>query len=428
MAKRSLHSKLDLVRNLVVNKPAAKPPANVPDRYRLLSDRLGMELVCGHSGNYCFTRRLYTDTYRHGDIALVDLLDRTHLPALAYTSGDDPELVPLDNVVFFDLETIGLGGTGAAAFLIGTGSLTEYGFEVRQYLLPDYEDETAMLEAVSAEFTGRTILASYNGAAFDLPILRDRFIVNRVGREIPHARHIDLLHGVRRLFRRRLGDCSLGNIEREVFGFRRVDDIPGFLVPSVFFDWLTGQKLDDMEKVLEHNRHDIVSLFFLAIVLAQVFETRGDSLGDSPRAVDDLHSLSRIFNRRRDLPNVIDLNRRVADIGCGGSLSGESLSGESLPPDILLFHAMAFKRCGDYDNAVRLWQQLAGTDSREGYIACIELAIYCEHKLRDYASALEHTRRAERWSGLTAARRKALVRRRERLMKKTVTRSSAAGR
>ncbi len=406
MAKRSLHSKLDLVRNLVVTKPAAKPPADVPDRYRLLSERLGMELVCGRSGNYCFSRYHCTDTYRHGDIALADLLDRTHLPALAYTSGDDPELVSLDKVVFFDLETIGLGGTGAAAFLIGTGSLTEYGFEVRQYLLPDYEDETAMLEAVSEEFTDRTVLASYNGAAFDLPILRDRFIVNRVGREIPHARHIDLLHGVRRLFRRRLGDCSLGNIEREVFGFHRVDDIPGFLVPSVFFDWLTGQKLDDMEKVLEHNRHDVVSLYFLATILAEVFESKGERLD----AIDDLHSLSRVFGRRRDLPNVIDLNRRVVDIG-----SDHLLPGESLPPDILLFHAMAFKRTGEYEQAVRLWQHLTQFDSREGFLARLELAVYCEHKLRDYPAALEHTRCAERWPGLTAARRKALVRRRERL-------------
>ncbi len=397
MAKRSLHSKLDGIRKHVVNSPRndASTP-DLPDRYRLLAKGLDGDIISNHAGSYCLVRRRYPPEYVHGRVPLQAVRNSRNLPASAFTPENDPDHLPVRRMLFFDTETTGLGGAGAVAFLVGVGELRPDCFEVRQYLIPDYTDETAMLEALAEEFTDESIIVSYNGAAFDLPIIRDRFIVNRIGRTVPHYRHIDLLHTVHRLFKRRLGDCTLGNVEREVFDFHREDDIPGFLVPSVYFDWLSEQRLDDMEAVMEHNRLDIVSLGFLAVLLAEAFETKGETLD----SIDDLHSLARVFGRRRDLDRVLDLNERITDIA-GGELEN----------DVLLFHAQAFKRSGEIERAVHIWRQVAETDSREGYLASVQMAMYLEHAARDYAQALEYARRARNWQGLTE-RQENLVRRR----------------
>ena len=400
MAKRSLHTKLDGIRSLVVSERQAAPANPVPDRYRLLADRLGGSIESEFGGSYCLVRTTYYHDYQHGRLALGEVeADEPYLVS-AFTPDDAEGSIDPSSMLFFDTETTGLGGAGTVAFLVGLGSATPDGFEVRQYLIPDYSDEAAMLEALSAEFDDNRTLVSYNGAAFDAPLLRDRLIVNRVGRHIPFDRHVDLLHSVRRLFRRRLGDCSLGNVERELLGFERVDDIPGYLVPSVYFDWLGQERLDGMAAVLEHNRFDIVSLFFLASLLSEAFQSKGKTL----ESVDDLHSLSRVFGRRRNLSEVIDLSERISD-----------LSPVGLAADMALFQAAAFKRTGDYGRAVTLWEQIAGGDSREACQANIELAMYHEHRRRDIPTALSHARRASAWSGLTACQRRLVDKRLDRL-------------
>jgi uncharacterized protein YprB with RNaseH-like and TPR domain len=302
--------------------------------------------------------------------------------ALSSFSADEAEgRATLRDLLFFDLETTGLGGAGAVAFLSGCGSVTSEGFEVRQYLLPDYDDEAAVLEQLLEELTDSRTIVSYNGAAFDLNLIRDRMIINRVAREVPHSGHIDLLHSARRLFKRRLGDCTLTNIEREIFGFFREDDIPGYLIPSVYFDWLSSEDLTAMESVLEHNRLDILALYFLLQKVAGIFDSEGSDLDH----VQDIYSLSRVYGRRRKLDKVTGMYERM-DL--------EAL--EPLDEDILWYHSLAFKRSGDWDRAVQLWQSLSDSDSREGYFANIELAKYFEHRVKDIAQAESCARRARK--------------------------------
>ena len=274
------------------------------------------------------------------------------------------------------------------------------GFEVRQYLIPDYSDETAMLEALLEEFSANKSLVTYNGAAFDLPLMRDRMIINRVAREIAYDRHIDLLHPARRLFRRRLADCTLTNIEREILSFSRENDIPGYLIPSVYFEWLSEQNTDGLAKVLEHNRLDIISMYFLAGRIAEVYRSEGRTL----TYTDDLHSLSRVYGRRRKSAKVVELYHRMNQEGVA-----------PLAEDILWYHSLALKRTGEVRKALDLWFCLAGNDSREGYLANLELSKYFEHRLKDFETALQHARAARSNSCLTDGRRRQLDLRMKRL-------------
>ena len=407
MLHGNLRRKLDRFRNDIVRNELPAAVSATPLHYGRLAEALDGEVHSTSSGWYC----LVTTRYPCDSLKSSRPLFGGHggreapLPLAAFLPGSEAGRVPVSSLLFLDIETTGLGGAGSVAFLIGCGSVRDGEFEVRQYLIPDYSDEAAMLESLLEEFNDRRVVVSYNGAAFDLPILRDRLIINRVARDIPMQRHIDLLHPVRRLFRRRLGDCTLVNVEKELLGFERNGDIPGYLIPSVYFEWLSEQRLDLMRAVLEHNRRDIVSMYYVAVLIARAFETHGKVLD----SVDDLYSLSRIFGRLRETERVIDLYHRL-----------DRMQEAPLADDIVLFHAQVFKRAGRYDRAVELWRRLAGVGSREGFLANVELAKYYEHKARDPRQAHLHARQALGIGAPTRRQAEALRHRLARLQTKLI--------
>jgi hypothetical protein len=351
----------------------------IPERYHLLANAVGGEVVASPSGCYCRVDSAVDQFDRLGRDELAHLLGVESFPLSAFTLEDTLGQVGVGDLLCIDTETTGLGGAGTVPFLIGCGRVTADGFVVRQYLLPDYSDETAVLEDLMKELSPAATLVTYNGAAFDLPLVRDRLVLNRVAREMPPRQHLDLLHPTRRLFKRRLKDCSLVNIERALFGHTRSRDIPGYLIPSVYFEWLNEQATDNLKLVLEHNRQDIVTLIYLCHRIAAAFLSHGESLS----ATDDLHSLSRVYGRRRHTERATALYDRM-----------ERETEGSLADDILLYHSYQFKRAGDWERAAAIWRTLAERDTREGYWALIELAKYFEHRLADWPSAQSFARRA----------------------------------
>jgi len=328
---------------------------------------------------YCLVETRYPEDHAHGTF-IFDRAESANVPLAAFTAMEESGRIDPRLMLFVDIETTGLGGAGTVPFLVGCGSLKSGRFEVRQYFLPDYSDEAAMLEDLLAEFTPDKVLVTYNGAAFDLPLIRDRMIINRVASEIEFQHHLDLLHTTRRLFRRRLNDCTLTNIEARVFGFERSDDIAGYLIPSVYFEWLSEERLDLVHQVLEHNRLDIVSLYCLVHRIAEVYGSRGEVLDE----IDDLHSLSRVFGRRKNTSLVRDVFERI-----------DRIDTTQLAEDIILYHSMNFKRLGDTGRAVEMWRGLSKSSSRESYWANLELAKYFEHREKNLETALEHARRAD---------------------------------
>lgn len=374
--------------------------AKIPERYFQLAEQLGGRIVSAEGGAYCRVETTVDEFDSLGRDDLSQVLEIASFPIEAFTVAEESGEISPAELICFDTETTGLGGTGTVPFLIGCGRLTSAGFSVTQYLLPDYADEPAALADLLQDIGADATLVTYNGAAFDLPLVRDRLILSRVARDLPTRRHFDLLHPTRRLFRRRLKDCSLVNIERELFGHIRVNDIPGYLIPSVYFEWLNEQSTENLQLVLEHNRQDIVTLIYLSNRIARAFATGGDSLS----ATDDLHSLSRVYGRRRRRDRSSALYHRM-----------ERETDTDLAPDIRLYHAYNFKRIGDWSKAAAIWNELASIESKEGYWSCLELAKYFEHRLPDLSKAQSFARRALQLCPYSEAHRVRIEVRLERL-------------
>jgi hypothetical protein len=167
-------------------------------------------------------------------------------------------------VAYIDTETTGLsGGTGTFVFAAAVAQPIECGLRLAQLFLPQPSMEPAFLHAFRAELDGAEAVATFNGSSFDLPLLRTRWVMARMGGELAHAPHIDLLTIVRALYRHQLDTCTLRNVEERLLGYERDDPISGAFAPDAYFAYLRREPGTLLEMILEHNRLDVVSLVHL---------------------------------------------------------------------------------------------------------------------------------------------------------------------
>jgi len=251
-------------------------------------------------------------------------------------------LAALPVASYFDTETTGLStGAGTVIFLAASARLDGERIRVRQFLLPDYPHEPALLRALTAELRSVERLVTYNGRAFDLPMLAARLTVHGLFRDqatVPDA-HDDLLPLARRLFRRPLGGARLADVEAGVLGVRRASDCAGSEVPARYFGYLAGGSPDILAEVLDHNFQDVVSLALLEAEFcrlrdggwrgARVLDPRGMAL-DLLRlgAVDDALELVETAQAESTDPAEANALRRVAArllIGLGAVDRAEEL-------------------------------------------------------------------------------------------------------
>lgn len=347
---------------------------------------------------------------RYGGETLARLLDAREEATRRLQIRPEQPGVDLSRALFVDTETSGLaGGTGTFAFLIGVGFVEEDRFRVTQFLLRNPLGEAAMLEELAVLAAGRRDLVTYNGGSFDLPLLETRFALNGARSPFRGARHLDLLHPARRLFKPRHENARLSTLERELLEVERDDDIPGDRIPQVFFDFLRYGHHPAMESVLAHNRYDIVTLAALALRALERMDD--DWHSDDPA---DLHGAGHHFWRRGESEVAIPLLERALSAG----LSGRNRD------RCLLDLGERRKQLGDWPGAMDLWREVSSVDSRERLDVLVWLAKHEEHQRKDPARALTHVEDAlERLPRIEMGRetsrryRKELERRAARLQK-----------
>ena len=329
-------------------------------------------------GDVFIVEQTYTAEYRHGISPLICSLPLSLISQWA----NDARLadVPLSRFAFLDTETSGLsGGTGTYAFMVGIARFIDGQFVLRQFFMRDPAEEPAMLEAIAQFLAPAQALVTFNGKAFDAPLLTTRYRLHQIPVPYEGYSHLDLLPLARRLWRDRLESRALKYLEQHILGLTRSsEEVPGYEIPWLYFDYLKSGDARPLAGVFYHNAMDVVAMAALLAYVNEIvqnpYEGRVEhgldfiALGKLFEDLGHSEEAARLFERG------LELNLTEADFG----LAVKRLS-------------ILQKRRGDFNEAIRLWEDAAAN----GHIyAHIEMAKYYEHKCRDVKNALKWTRSA----------------------------------
>jgi uncharacterized protein YprB with RNaseH-like and TPR domain len=391
-AERTLNMTDDLQRRLrrlgVVKgarqlKPAPRPPRTpAPDPTAVALARLlpSGRLDSNEDGQTFVVDTVNPLSARHGSDQLADALALQHQVADLVSYGAVSAPLRLDRCLFLDTETTGLAGTGTLAFMVGVGYFDGAAFVVRQYFLRDPGDEPAMLTELAALAADKAALVTFNGHTFDIPLLQTRYLMNRRSGPLADLPHLDLLMPARRLWRYRLGSVALSALEENMLGVHRTQqDVPGWLIPSLYHDYLRSGDARELVRVFYHNQIDILSMVTLSGRLLRLMA--------QPEA----------WPHAEDVFGLARWQVQVGRLDSAESLLRHATRADQLP--LPLWHqalhelGQLLKRQERRAEAIVPWQQIAYTS--EGDVAAhVELAKYYEWHADDPAQALRWTEAA----------------------------------
>lgn len=362
-------------------------------------------------GDYCFVREVvYSLDDRHGMYRLGELRDvhekwqNTSLSHPLSSKGHN-----ISDLFFFDTETTGLGsGAGNTIFLLGHARVYDDRVVVRQHFLPHPGAEVALYQSFLSE-VDYTTLVTYNGKAFDWPVVKTRHtLIRDTVPKLPSFGHFDLYHAARRIWKYRLESVRLAHVEKEILGVKRTEDIPSFLAPMMYFDFLSSKHPDGIAGVLKHNEMDVLSLIVLYIHLSkQILQAQEID------HTTEQFEMARWFDSIGEVGEAKKVYKQVAE----GNEQEAAKAKWNL--------SLIYKKEKKYDEAIAIWQELLQS-SHDGWNvkAAIELAKIYEHLFRQPERAYQYAQTAYRvWKGIARTHRSnesphELLKRLERLERK----------
>lgn len=326
-----------------------------------------------------FIENPYPLDVRYGKIKIADGL--TISGNILSCLSKDPRFENLDlsTALFIDLETTGLsGGTGVIPFLVGMGYYRDNKFIVAQYFLGDPGAEERMIKELNQFFSDMEFqsVITYNGKVFDIPLLETRYILKRQPFMLNELPHLDFLFPARSLWAHKLENCRLHSLALEVVKTGRTEDIPSAEIPWRYFQYIQTGEYDLVEPILYHNQEDILSLLGVIIVGSQIFSEDPKS---SKADAMDFFGAGKVLEKFGQMEKSSLYFQKAIE----GHLSNEIFLSARRRLSV------QFKKNLDWDKAVSLWKEMASAEipSNNLLFSLRELAMYYEHKTKDYLEA-----------------------------------------
>ena len=358
------------------NATPVTPKADYTPARIFVEELLSGEVVETEHGQHFETEKLYERHRRHGSMGISDLEDMAPDLLHCISEGEVPKS-SCERWAFLDTETTGLaGGTGTYPFLIGVGRIAADGFRVRQFFMRDYAEEASQLTALEEHLKQFDVLITYNGKTYDQPLLETRYRMVRKKPPFARLQHLDLLYGARRLWRLRYDSCRLVDLENQVLGVERQGDLPGALIPYVYFEYLHTKQAHRLVPIFHHNATDILTLACLTGIVPRAFQ---DPCAAEYSHGSEMVGIARWLLRSERHDDAAALMRRAVERGLRDELLFRTMW------DLALIE----KKKGRDHAALAIWTDLTASPNAFRVGAFEELSKFYEHKERNFAMALD---------------------------------------
>lgn len=331
--------------------------------------------------DYCLIREVkYPLSYQHGYYCFRDFLTAVEIWNKKLVSHPlSAEGHQAEELFFFDTETTGLGGgVGNTIFILGYACISGEFLILRQHILPHPGAEVPLYQSFLENVNYKT-LVTYNGKSFDWPQVKTRHtLVREHVPKLPQFGHFDLFHAARRLWKHKLDRLKLAIVEKEVLGIEREDDIPGFLAPMIYFDFIDSKQPDGMLGILKHNEVDILSLVTLYTHIT--FQLCGI---DTSQTRPESYEVGRWF---ASLGEKKEAEKVLTKLASGSDFTSYQAK---------LALALQHKKERDWERARDLFSDIADCGNKPIMLdACLELAKIYEHRIKNYKLALDYCQKA----------------------------------
>ena len=242
-------------------------------------------------------------------------------------------------------------------------------------------EEASLLDALARHLEPFRVMITYNGRAFDQPLLETRYRLNRA--RPPFARYGASGPAVRRaaLVETALRKLPAGGSRKPGSGRGAQGDIPGALIPYVYFEYLRTRQAARLLPVFHHNAIDILTLACLTGIVPYAFK---DPANMPMRHGAEMAGMARWLRQAGELEQARTLFRRSIDAGLRDELLFRTLW------DL----AALERKLGADSAALSMWGDLAAARNPFRVRALEELAKHHEHRAKDRARALAFTREA----------------------------------
>lgn len=174
---------------------------------------------------------------------------------------------PIDKALYIDIETTGLSKETTSLYLIGCGYYDKTSFKIKLFFADSPNEELELLNqfiAFSQEFTH---LIHFNGTKFDIPYLK--YKANKYNIQDPFVNLIQIdVYQMSKPLRYLLFPTSMRQkcIE-EFLSISRDDQYNGGELISVYHSYVSTRSLDDFDKLITHNREDILGMHKIMPIL-----------------------------------------------------------------------------------------------------------------------------------------------------------------
>ncbi len=373
--KRRLEKIVQLKKNIdKINQSQKEKSLKTVEAEVKIEEVVSGKFISTPFGDSFLRENYFPRDYRCGEVELFQIFQSSAKTISGLARDDRLKEIDINKTIFLDTETTGLaGGAGTYIFLVGVGYFEGDQFCVRQYFMRDYNEERALLSALNDLLSNFKAVVTYNGKTFDLPLMESRYIMSGMKMSLKDPYHFDLLYPARRLWKRRLESCSLSTVEREILKVIRDDDVPGYLIPEIYFRYLRTKDARAIKQVFEHNLQDILSLVALVSRMCFLVE---DPLNNTDYGMD-IFSIGKMFDEEKRYEQSTHYYAEALK---------HNLAEEEVL-EILRLSSFAYKRQGKWEEAEKTWKEIIERSREYIYYPYEELAKYYEHYLKDYQKA-----------------------------------------
>nr|MDO8113772.1 ribonuclease H-like domain-containing protein [Candidatus Sigynarchaeota archaeon] len=156
-----------------------------------------------------------------------------------------------ENVIYLDIETTGLVDARVFAIALGMVSPGKKEFVIHQFFARDCQEEYTILGKVHDILATSKCIVSFNGKAFDVPVLMSRFWYYFQVDDAGWARfHVDLMHDARRLLGLKKRE-RLSFYEAIATGNRRPFDVHSATIPGLYEEFIESSRAPDFAGLLQ---------------------------------------------------------------------------------------------------------------------------------------------------------------------------------